>query len=67
MKPHIRPLTLADLLTLTLTGTLLTCGVLGEELPYGAFTNEFAVQIVGGERVARAVAEDHGFDIIRKV
>ena len=31
------------------------------------YVNEWAVRIAGGERVAREVAQDHGFEFVRKV
>ena len=33
----------------------------GEE-EEGLYVNEWAVKVIGGERVARDVAADHGFD-----
>ena len=31
------------------------------------YVNEWAVRVAGGERVARELAQDHGFEFVRKV
>ena len=53
-------------LTVTLVLTLLTLGVC-DEYEFGHFTNEFVVEIDGGNEVAERVAKNHGFHTVSRV